>query len=123
MKAKIFETLRLSEIQIAVLLEGVDYKLSRSTMGWSFDDGTRPLPIFHPATIRALWKKGLLDGNFSDPRGVGPSLEAREVQNLDGARYLHSPHIPELMVWTSALGRKVLEESGLLSDEETLIYH
>ena len=82
MKTKKSKTLRLSETQIAVLLEGVDHKLSRSSMGWSFDDGTRPLPIFYPATIRSLWKRGLLDSNFVDPRGVGPLLESHQVENL-----------------------------------------
>lgn len=139
MKTKKSKTLRLSEMQIAVLLEGVDHKLSRSSMGWSFDDGTRPLPIFYAATIRSLWKRGLLDSNFTDPRGVGTGLEARWVQNFDGVRAPHSPEVHELMVWTSALGRKVLEDigrivvedfgsqvledSGLLPDRSQIVYH
>ena len=139
MKTKKSKTLRLSEMQIAVLLEGVDHKLSRSSMGWSFDDGTRPLPIFYPATIRSLWKRGLLDSNFVDPRGVGPLLESHQVETLDGAHYAHSPEGSVLMVWTSELGRKalvdiqqklledigsqVLEDSGLLPDQSEMVYH
>ncbi len=42
MKTKKSKSLRLSDAQIEVLLKGVDYKLSRSTMGWSYDDRVSP---------------------------------------------------------------------------------
>ena len=57
------------------------------------------------------------------PRGVGKNLEARGVRNFDGARHAHSPEVPELFVWTSALGRKVLEDRGFLSDQVGNVYH
>ena len=62
---------RLSQPQIIVLLLGVDLKLSRSSMGWSYDDRMRsqdPVRIYSPATIKSLHERGLLDANFSDPR-------------------------------------------------------
>ena len=64
------KSLRLSDAQIEVLLKGVDHKLSRSTMGWSYDDRVSPtdgVRIHSPATIKSLWKRGLLDSNFADP--------------------------------------------------------
>jgi len=142
MKTKKSKTLRLSESQIRVLLKGVDHKLSRSTMGWSYDDRVSPadLVLIHsPATIKSLWKRGLLDSNFVDPRGVGRCDELDGVQNLDGAHYAHSPEGSLLMVWTSELGRKalvdiqqkllddigsqVLEDFGLLPDQSEMVYH
>lgn len=62
---------RLSQPQIIVLLLGVDLKLSRSSMGWSYDDRMRsedPIRIYSPATIKSLYERGLLDANFSDSR-------------------------------------------------------
>jgi len=99
-----------------------------------------PARVIHsPATIKSLWKRGLLDSNFVDPRGVGTSLERRGVQNLDGAHYAHSPEVSVLMVWTSELGRKalddiqqklledigtiVVEDFGLLPDQSEMVYH
>jgi len=142
MKTKISNSLRLSDSQIEVLLKGIDHKLSRSTMGWSYDDRKSPtdgVRIHSPATIKSLWNRGLLDSNFVDPRGVGRSLEARRVQNLDGAHYTHSPEGSLLMVWTSELGRKalddiqqklledigsqVLEDKGLFPDQSQIVYH
>lgn len=113
----------LSISQIDVLLEGHDHKLSRSSMGWSFDDGMSPVRLYRPATIKSLWERGLLDANFVDPRGVGRCLEACGVENLDGARHAHTPEVPELFVWTSALGRKVLGDQGILSEKVGNVYH
>ena len=31
--------------------------------------------------------------------------------------------VPEFQVWTSALGRKVLKDKGLLLDDSELLYH
>jgi hypothetical protein len=134
MKTRISKTLRLSESQIEVLLKGVDHMLSRSSMGWSYDDRVRHedgVRIHSPATIKSLWKRGLLDSNFVDPRAVGRCDELDGVQNLDGER--------EFLVWTSELGRKalddiqqklledigsqVLEDFGLLPDQSEIVYH
>ena len=95
--------------------------------------------VHSQATIESLWKRGLLDANFNDPRGVGPFREARRVENLDGLRYPHSPEVSVLLVWTSELGRKALddiqqkrledigsqglEDSGLLPDQSEIVYH
>jgi hypothetical protein len=111
-------------------------------MGWSYDDRVSPtdgVRIHSPATIKSLWKRGLLDSNFVDPRGVGRSDEAHQVENLDGAHYAHSPEGSVLMVWTSELGRKalvdiqqklledigsqVLEDFGQLPDQSEMVYH
>jgi hypothetical protein len=93
-------------------------------MGWSYDDRMRaedPVRIYSPATIKSLHGRGLLDANFSDPRILRGEFVG--VQNLDGARYEHSPEVPEFQVWTSALGRKVLKDKGLLLDDSELRYH
>ena len=115
---------RLSQPQIIVLLLGVDLKLSRSSMGWSYDDRMRsedPVRIYSPTIIKSLHERGLLDANFSDPRILRGQFVG--VQNLDGARHEHSPEVPEFQVWTSALGRKVLKDKGLLLDDSELLYH
>ena len=115
---------RLSQPQIIVLLLGVDLKLSRSSMGWSYDDPMRSegaVRIYSPTTIKSLHERGLLDTNFSDPRILRGQFVG--VQNLDGARHEHSPEVPEFQVWTSALGRKVLKDKGLLLDDSELLYH
>jgi hypothetical protein len=89
-------------------------------MGWAFDDGTRPIRIYSPATIKSLWKHGLLGANFDDARGVGPCSQANLVKNLDGARFEHSPEVHELQVWTNMRGRMLLQEiqkdTGILPD-------
>lgn len=113
----------LSQPQISVLLLGVDLKLSRSLMGWYYDDRIRsedPVRIYSRATIQSLHERGLLDANFSDPRILRGVVG---VQNLDGARHEHSPEVPKFQVWTSALGRKVLKDKGLLLDDSELRYH
>ena len=104
-------------VRLRLSLTGARHKLSRSSMGWSFENGLRSAIGHRPATIRSLWKLGLLDANFNDPRGVGTLAEVREVQNLDGARLARSPDVPQLFVWTNARGVKLLQDNGLLSGQ------
>ena len=114
--------LRLSDVRIEVLLLGVDHKLDRSSMGWSYEDRINwsdPVRIYSPATIKSLWNRGLLVGNFNDPRGVGNLGELAELKNLDGAVHEHcvrSPKTTKFQVWTSDLGKDILKEVGLLPD-------
>ena len=79
--------------------------------------------IYSPATIKSLMKQGLLDSNFTDERGVGKCMDLCGVENIDGARHAHSPEVPEFMVWTSALGRKVLGDKGVIPEQEGNLYH
>ena len=142
-----FEVLGISGPQIEALVNCARLQLSRGPMGWGCDTGVGPVQIHSPATIKSLWKRGLLDANFNDPRGVGPFREARRVENLDGLRYPHSPEVSVLLVWTSELGRnalddiqqklledigrivggdigrQVLEDEGLLPDQSEIVYH
>jgi hypothetical protein len=69
--------------------------------------------MYATATINSLWERGLLDANFTDPRL--PCSELGEVRKLDGAS--------KFQVWTSALGVKVLQDKGLLTDACKLVYH
>jgi hypothetical protein len=113
--------LRLSELQIDVLLLGAHHKLDRSALGWSFDDRTLPSDpvwLIRPVTIKSLHEQGLLDANFNDPRVL--SGEFTGVQNLNGARHEHSPEVLKFQVWTSALGIKVLRNKGLLHEYSEL---
>jgi hypothetical protein len=110
--------MRFSPLQIQALLAGVGHKFARSSLGWLSDDD---LSSFRPATIKSLHKRGLLDSNFNDMRVLDG--ETRGVENLDGARHEHSPEVPKFQVWTSALGREILEEMGLLPNDCELRYH
>jgi hypothetical protein len=116
--AKPGQVLRLSGMQIDVLLLGVDHKFARSCLGWWSDDD---LSFFRPATIKSLHKRGLLDANFNDVRVLDG--DTRGVENLDGARHEHSPEVAKFQVWTSALGMKVLQDKGLLPNDSELRYH
>jgi hypothetical protein len=110
--------MRISNVQIDVLLLGLEHKLDRSSMGWSYDDRifrTDPVRVYHPATIKSLLERGLLDANFIDPRLHRGSYCGE--QNLDRARHEHSPEVPKFQVWTSALGVKVLKDKGLLPNK------
>jgi len=60
-----------------------------------------------------LWERGLLDANFIDPRV--PCSELKGVKKFDGA--------PKFQVWTSALGKKVLKQKGLLPGDTQMLYH
>jgi hypothetical protein len=104
---------RFSPLQIQALLEGVDHKFARSCLGWWSDDG---LSFFRPATIKSLHKRGLLDANFNDVCVLDGDTAG--VQNLDGARHEHSPEVPKFQVWTSALGKEILEEMGFIGDDD-----
>ena len=119
------KAVRLSKSQESVLVEGCIHKLSRSPTGWSVYDGTCPLWVYHPSTIKSLLNQGLLDANFIDPGGVGKclSLLDLQIQTLDGARYREAPDVPQLMVWTSALGRKVLGDNGVLPEVDGHLYN
>jgi hypothetical protein len=122
------ERVRLSDVQVDVLLLGVQHKLNRSSMGWSYDDRVNwsdPVRIYSPATIKALWRHGLLVGNFDDPRGVGNLGDLVGLQNLDGAVHEHcvqSPKTPKFQVWTSDLGKAVLKENGLLPGDPQMLH-
>lgn|SRR5262249_5696416 len=57
----------LSEHEIFALHVASHYKLRRSSMGWWAEnhprwDVSEPVVILRPVTIKALWRKGLLDG-------------------------------------------------------------
>jgi hypothetical protein len=58
------KALRLSELQIDVLLLGAHHKLDRSSRGWFYDDRifpTDPVWLIRPCTIKSLHERGLLD--------------------------------------------------------------
>jgi hypothetical protein len=117
------KALRLSELQIDVLLLGAHHKLDRSSRGWSYDDRifpTDPVWLIRPCTIKSLHERGLLDANFTDP--CVHTGEFAGVDNVDGLRHEHSPDVPKFQVWTSALGIKILRKKGLLP-EYTLLKH
>lgn len=110
------KTRGLSKPQLIVLLSCVDDKLSRYWTGWAFDDrfaDPDPGRMYATATINSLWERGLLDANFTDPRL--PCSELGEMRKLDGAS--------KFQVWTSALGMKVLQDKGLVTDAGKLVYH
>ena len=86
-------------------------------MGWSYD--YRPRSEDPVRTSARPYMSGA-DANFSDPRILRGEFVG--VQNLGGARYEHSPEVPEFQVWTSALGRTVLKDKGLLLDDSELRY-
>jgi hypothetical protein len=115
----------LSKPQINALLVGIDLKLTRSSMGWSPDDGVTCFDgCFSPATISSLWERGLLDANFIDLRVIYGGRELTDMKNFDGAHYADLPGMPKFQVWTSALGKKVLQDKGLLTDQlAELVYH
>jgi hypothetical protein len=115
------KTLRLTELQIDVLLLGVHHKIDRHSRGWSYDDRIfprDPVWLIRPSTIKSLHGRGLLDANFNDARAHGG--EFASVQNFDGARHEDSSDAPKLQVWTSALGIKVLRNKGLLPEYSEL---
>jgi hypothetical protein len=110
---------RLSPLQIKALLAGVDHKLDRSNLGWVCDDRILPTDLasaFRRTTIKSLHNRGLLDANFNDMRVHHASIG--DVQNLDGARHEHSPEVLKFQVWTSALGKGILEEMGFIGDAD-----
>jgi hypothetical protein len=104
---------RLSPLQVKALLAGVGHKLDRTNLGWICDDGILPsdqAKAFTSVTIKSLFKRGLLDANFTDKRVLDG--ETKGVRNLDDARHEHSPEVSKFQVWTNALGQEILEEIG-----------
>jgi hypothetical protein len=75
---------KLSRVQLYALDLASRYKLQRSSMGWWAVDHcgsalSDPVEILSPATIRSLWRLGLLDGNPDPSPPVDkPSLWANE---------------------------------------------
>ena len=76
--------MRISNVQIDVLLLGLEHKLDRSSMGWSYDDRRGPLRIYRPATIKSLLERGLLDANFTDPRVHRGSYCGEQYEGAQG---------------------------------------
>jgi len=108
---------QLSDVQIKVLKLGTIYRLSRSSMGWSAPDDVR---VYSAATIKSLARLRLIDANFDDPRGFGPCEQMKGIQNLDGARFEHSPTVPILAVWTNTAGMEVLKSLGFTPGREEI---
>jgi hypothetical protein len=107
---------RLSKAQMDVLTLCMWYKLSRDWDGWVSDDrtvGADPGRMYKTSTISSLWERGLLDANFKDPRVACGELNGE--RKFDGAL--------RFQVWTSALGRKALEDVGLFVKGTELLYH
>lgn len=114
----------LSKAQVDALLCGINLKLTRHSMGWSPDDGvTCSDGCFSPATIRSLWERGLIDANFIDLRVIYGGRGLIEMKNLDGVCYADLPGMPKFQVWPSALGKKVLQDKGLLTEQVEVVYH
>ena len=123
---KFVAPLPLSQSQIDLLRRGVSHKLTSSSLGWCYDapkKRIRPLRIYSHLTTEMLYERGFLDANFSDPRVIYGGCEIIKLQNLDGMRHEHSPEIPKFQVWTSALGKQVLKDKGLLVGDSTLRCH
>jgi hypothetical protein len=118
------KTRSLSRPQITALLIGTELKLTRSSMGWSPDGGVTSFDgCFSPATISSLWERGLLDANFIDVRVIYGGRGLIDMKNFDGACHADAPGMPKFQVWTSALGKKVLQDKGLFSKNVELRYH
>ena len=107
---------RLSHPQLYQLHLASHYRLKRSSMGWWPENHprwgvTEPVQILSPATIRSLWRMGLLDGT-PDAHILGQTGTATLT--------------PE--VWTNELGKAlladILRDTGIFFDAttDTLIY-
>jgi hypothetical protein len=70
-----------------------------------------------------LWERGLLDANFIDVRVIYGGRGLIDMKNFDGACHTDLPEMPKFQVWTSALGKKVLQDKGLFSKNVELRYH
>jgi hypothetical protein len=103
---------RISWQQLLVLHVAAIYKLRRSSMGWWADRPAADLNwiVHSPATVKSLFKKGLLEGNARGENVLG---------GWDGKSKMEPP-IPKL--WTSAEGKKLLDkitsETGIVFDRE-----
>lgn len=109
----------LSIPQLNSLQMAAEQKLRRGTLGWAYETGPHSCIISSPATIKSLWRRGLLNANFDDPRGFEDLDKARQVNNLDGARFPHSPEVQMLCVWANWRGMEILRSYGWIEDEET----
>ncbi len=107
---------RLSKLQVEVLKLCLEHKLSRYRHGWYCYHKKPELGCpraYSALTINSLWERGLLDANVIDPRVR--SCDLGELQKLEGAS--------KFQVWTSALGRKVLEDKGFCTKHSELLYN
>jgi hypothetical protein len=102
----------LSEDEIFALHVASHYKLKRSSMGWWAEnhprwDVSEPVGILHPVTIKALWRKGLLDGT--------PDF------TILGANRNGVHRVP--LLWTNERGKEILKEierdTGIFYDTKT----
>jgi hypothetical protein len=100
---------RLSRAQHYALYLGAHYRLRRSSMGWWAENHprwgvTEPVQIISPATIKSIWRLGLLDG-IPDSTISGKTVRSE----------------PEL--WTNDRGKKLLDEisrdTGIVFDLAT----
>jgi hypothetical protein len=72
--------------------------------------GGRGTPVLRSYAAVPCTQARPLGANFDDPRGVGPLSQANQVENLDGARFEHSPQVRQLNVWTNRRGLALLQE-------------
>ena len=105
------EISRLSQPQLYALYLGRHYKLRRSSIGWWVEDHlrwgvTEPVRIISPATIKSLWRMGVLDGT-------------PDAKILDQTGLVTSQ--PEL--WTNDRGKDLLDQirrdTGIFYDYES----
>ena len=112
--------MKLTKPQIDVLRLALAVKLSRSSMGW-WAQSEAPAAshrVHSPVKVRALHKRGLLDGNFTFddryPRNSphqlhGGGYAEPKPKNLDGLCH-EGTTSAKFQVWTSDLGRTALEK-------------
>jgi hypothetical protein len=62
--------MRLSVAQLHALEVAAQHRLYRSSMGW-WNEDDEAAGYFSPATIKSLWRKGLLDGTHDVKPGEG----------------------------------------------------
>jgi hypothetical protein len=98
---------RPSRPQIEALMFGLANKLSRYSMGWCCDENIPDgafVRMFHPSTIRALWKCGLLTANSPDP-----CRDYRELSRMEEPDGASRPQVS-----TSEVGIETLVHAGML---------
>ena len=92
-------------------------------MGWAYDDGSNGRVISHaPATIKSLWKLGLLEGTFDNARVLGSAAQLRGLRNPDGT-FIGSSSTPRFEVWTSRNGVQALHKIGALTKATSASIH
>lgn len=110
-------SVRLSQAQFYALHVAANYKLKRSSMGWWADGHprwgvTEFVVIFSPATIKSLWRMGLLEGT--------PDSEILGTGKIDD--------VNEIGLWANKKGLELLREikrdTGIYFNREThqLVY-